>query len=318
MLSISTVRRAISPRVVSLTSYFSTKAPPSNPQTELPDHANVVVVGGGIIGTSVAYHLGKLGIKDVVLLEQDQLTAGTTWHAAGLMTTFGSLSSTSIDMRVYTKNLYSEILPEETGLETGFMDCGFIELACDKDRLHYFRRVAAFNRFLGIDVKEISANEVQEKFPLTTKDDILAGFYVADDGRVNPTDATMALAKGARQYGVNILEGQEVLAVTTTNPVETGKPSKVTGVTIKNRKDAERPIQISSPVVVNCAGMWARQFGEMAGVIIPNQAAEHYYLITEDIDGLDPKWPVLEDVRVCRCGGFQQICLVFLTLSSHV
>lgn len=295
MLSISTVRRAISPRIISLSS-FSSKATPSCPQVE--DRANVVIVGGGIIGTSVAYHLGKLGIKDVVLLEQDQLTAGTTWHAAGLMTTYGSLSSTSIDMRLYTKKLYSEILTEETGLETGFMDCGFIELACDKDRLHYFRRIAAFNRFLGIEVDEISADEVQDKFPLTTKDDILAGFYVAGDGRVNPTDATMAMAKGARQYGAKILEGQEVLGVTTTNTLETGEPSKVTGVTVKNKNDPERPITIAAPVVVNCAGMWARQFGEMAGVVVPNQAAEHYYLITEDIDGLDPKWPVVEDVSI--------------------
>ena len=148
----------------------------SSSKQELPSEANVVIVGGGIIGSSVAYHLSKLGIPDVILLERDKLTSGTTWHAAGLMTTFGSLSSASIDMRLYTKQLYSEILPQETGLETGFMDVGFIELACDKDRLHYFRRVAAFNRFLGIDVEELSGDQVQEKFPLTTKDDILAGF----------------------------------------------------------------------------------------------------------------------------------------------
>mmetsp|Transcript_27525 Transcript_27525/g.75806 ORF Transcript_27525/g.75806 Transcript_27525/m.75806 type:complete len:873 (-) Transcript_27525:2181-4799(-) len=298
MLSISNVRRALSPRLSSL-SYFSSKATASSSHCDVPNHASVIIVGGGLIGTSVAYHLGKLGMKDVVLLEQDQLTSGTTWHAAGLMTTYGSLSSASIDMRKYTKKLYSEILTEETGLETGFMDCGFIEVACDKDRLHYFRRVAAFNRFLGIDVDEIAPDQVQEKFPLTTKDDILAGFYVAGDGRVNPTDATMAMAKGARQYGVTLLEGQEVLSVTTTNTLETGALSKVTGATVKNKKDPERPITIHSPVVVNCAGMWARQFGEMAGVVVPNQAAEHYYLITEDMDGLDPKWPVLEDPSKC-------------------
>lgn len=262
---------------------------------KIPTEANVVVVGGGIIGTSVAYHLGKLGIKDVLLLERDQLTSGTTWHAASLMTTFGSLSSSSIDMRKYTKKLYSEVLPEETGLETGFMDIGFIEVACDEDRLQYFRRVAAFNRSLGIDVEEISADQVKEKFPLATNDDILAGFYVADDGRANATDITMALAKGARQYGVKIVEGQDVLGVATTK-TESGIPQKVTGVTVTNPEDPASPIEVAAPVVVNCAGMWARQFGEMAGVLVPNQAAEHYYLITEEIPGLDPRWPVLEDV----------------------
>jgi glycine/D-amino acid oxidase-like deaminating enzyme len=226
-----------------------------------------------MIGTSVANHLGNLGIKDVLLLEKDQSTSGTTWHAASIMTSFGSLSSASIDMRKYTKKLYSEILQEETGLETGFMDIGFIEVACDEDRSYYFRRVAAFNRFLGIEVEEISADQEQEKFPLATKDDILAGFNVADDGRVNSTYATMALAKGARQYGVKIMEGQDVLGVATTKIIETGYPHKVTGVTVRN---PDSPIEISAPVVVNCAGMWARQSGEMAGVVVPNQAAEHY------------------------------------------
>eukprot|EP00980_Cylindrotheca_fusiformis_P030775 scaffold25411_cov152-Cylindrotheca_fusiformis.AAC.2 len=266
-------------------------------QLRVPTEANVVVVGGGIIGTSVAYHLGKLGISDVLLLEKDRLTSGTTWHAASLMTSFGSLSSSSIDMRKYTKNLYWEVLPAETGLETGFMDIGFIEVACDEDRLHYYRRVAAFNRFLGIDVEEISRDMVKEKFPLTTNDDILAGFYVADDGRANATDITMALAKGAKQYGVKIMEGQTVLGVSTTKTTETGFPKQVTGVTVANPEDPDSPIEINAPIVVNCAGMWARQFGEMAGVLVPNQAAEHYYLVTEEIPGLDPRWPVLEDVR---------------------
>lgn len=273
-------------------SFFSTKS------SALPLHANVVVVGGGIIGTSVAYHLAKLGVEDVVLLERDRLTSGTTWHAAGLMTTFGSLSSTSMDMRMYTRSLYSEILPQETGLETGFMDIGFIELACDEDRLHYFRRVAAFNRLCGIHVEEITPGEVVSKFPLTNPDGILAGFYVAGDGRVNPTDATMALAKGARQRGVKIFENVQVTGVTTTNPVETGRPKTANGVTVEEDKSGGLTT-INANVVVNCAGMWARQFGEATGATIPNQAAEHYYLITEEIPGLDPGWPVLEDPSKC-------------------
>ena len=273
-------------------SFFSTKS------SALPDHANVVIVGGGIIGTSVAYHLAKLGVQDVVLLERDRLTSGTTWHAAGLMTTFGSLSSASMDMRMYTRSLYSEILPQETGLETGFMDVGFIELACDADRLQYFRRVAAFNRLCGINVEEISPEDVVAKLPLTNPDGILAGFYVPEDGRVNPTDATMALAKGARQLGVEIFEGIQVTGVETTNPVETGRPRSAAGVKIENKSSGESTT-LHANVVVNCAGMWARQLGEASGVTIPNQAAEHYYLITEEIPGLDPRWPVVEDPSKC-------------------
>lgn len=273
-------------------SFFSTKS------AALPEHANVVIVGGGIIGTSVAYHLAKLGVQDVVLLERNRLTSGTTWHAAGLMTTFGSLSSTSMDMRMYTRSLYSEILPQETGLETGFMDVGFIELACDEDRLQYFRRVAAFNRLCGINVEEITPDKVASQFPLINPEGILAGFYVPEDGRVNPTDATMALAKGARQRGVRILEGVEVSGVGISNPVKTGTPRTATGVHTQGESTSESKT-IHANIVVNCAGMWARQFGEASGVTIPNQAAEHYYLITEEIPGLDPSWPVVEDPSKC-------------------
>ena len=235
----------------------------SSRRESLPDHADVIVIGGGIIGTSVAYHLGKFGVSDVLLLERDNLTSGTTWHAAGLMTTFGSLSSTSMDHRMYTRELYSTILPQETGLETGFMPVGFIELACDKGRLEYFRRVAAFNRLCGINVEELSAQQVHQKFPLVQTEGVLAGFYVPEDGRVNPTDATMAFAKGARQYGVQIREGVPVQEVTTTSAIETGKPRAVTGVTVPDGEGGARPV--SAKVVVNCTGMWARQLGEQVG-----------------------------------------------------
>jgi heterotetrameric sarcosine oxidase gamma subunit len=240
----------------------------------------VVVIGGGVIGTSVAYHLGHMGWSDVVLVERDQLTSGTTWHAAGLMVTYGSLSETSTEMRKYTRDLYSR-LEAETGQATGFRPVGFIELAGDDDRLEEFRRVAAFNRYCGVDVQEISPREVAEMFPLAKTDDLRAGFYVAGDGRVNPVDVTMAMAKGARQQGVSVLQGITVTDVTSRN----GAVHSV--VTDHGTIEAE--------YVVNCAGMWARQLGAMSGVNIPLQAAEHYYLITDDMPGLDGSWPVIED-----------------------
>jgi 4-methylaminobutanoate oxidase (formaldehyde-forming) len=245
----------------------------------IPGHARAVVVGGGIIGTSVAYHLAAVGWKDVVLLERDRLTSGTTWHAAGLMVTFGSTSETSTEMRKYSRDLYRR-LEAETGQSTGLAQIGFIEVASDRDRLEEYRRVAAFNRYCGISVEEISPREVLELFPLARVDDIEAGFYVKEDGRVNPVDVTMALAKGARLRGVRIIEGVAATGVLKAR-------GRVSGVRTALG-------DIKAEVVVNCAGMWARQFGELAGVTIANQAAEHYYLITEPIRDL-PRMPVLED-----------------------
>jgi 4-methylaminobutanoate oxidase (formaldehyde-forming) len=248
--------------------------------SELPQRARVVVVGGGIIGCSVAYHLAHMGWKDVVLLERDRLTSGTTWHAAGLIVTFGSTSETSTEMRKYSRDLYTR-LEAETGQDTGMKLNGFIEVACDPDRLEEYRRVSAFNRLCGVDVHEISAREVGDLFPLAKVDDILAGFYVKEDGRGDPVGITMGLAKGARQQGVKIIENIAVTGVTKAR-------GAVTGVTTDQGT-------IEAEYVVNCAGMWARQLGAKSGINIPNQAAEHYYLITERIKELQPNWPVLED-----------------------
>jgi heterotetrameric sarcosine oxidase gamma subunit len=251
----------------------------------LPDRARVVVVGGGIIGTSITYHLAHLGVRDVVLLERDRLTSGTTWHAAGLMATFGSTSETSTGLRKYSRDLYLR-LEAETGLATGMRQVGLIELAIEAGRLEEYRRVAAFNRHCGVEVHEISAKEVAELWPLARIDDVLAGFYIPADGRVNPVDVTMSLAKGARQQGARIIEGVPVTGFLTNGGSVNGRT--VTGV--------RTPLgDIEAEYVVNCAGMWARQLGELAGVSIPLQAAEHYYLLTEPIEAVSRDWPVLED-----------------------
>jgi 4-methylaminobutanoate oxidase (formaldehyde-forming) len=246
----------------------------------LPERARVVVVGGGVIGCSVAYHLAHMGWRDVVLLERDRITSGTTWHAAGLMVTFGSTSETSTEMRKYTRDLYSR-LEAETGLSTGFKPVGFIEVASDADRLEEYRRVSAFNRHCGVDVHEISPGQVKELFPLARIDDVLAGFYVKEDGRANPVDLTMALAKGARMQGAKVIEGVPVTGILK-------KGGAVTGVRTEFG-------DIECEYVVNCCGMWARQFGAKAGVNIPLQSAEHYYLITDKMPEISASWPVLED-----------------------
>ncbi len=248
--------------------------------TAVPARARVVVVGGGVIGCSVAYHLAHMGWKDVVLLERDKLTSGTTWHAAGLIVTFGSTSETSTEMRKYTRDLYLR-LEAETGQSTGMKQVGFIEVAADRDRLEEYRRVSAFNRHCGIDVHEISPAQVKDLFPLANTEDLLAGFYIKEDGRADPVGVAMALAKGARQQGATVLENVPVLGVTT-------------------KRGAVASVQtalgdIECEYVVNCAGMWARQLGAKSGVSIPLQSAEHYYLITDRIPQLSKDWPVLED-----------------------
>ena len=259
---------------------MTTTAPSHAGASSLPAHARVVVIGGGVIGCSVAYHLAHMGCRDVVLLERHQLTAGTTWHSAGLMVTFGSTSETSTEFRKYTRELYAR-LEQETGLSTGFRPVGFIECAIDEGRLEEYRRVAAFNRYCGVDVHEISARQVQDLFPVARTDDILAGFYVKEDGRVNPVDVTMALAAGARKQGARLLEGVAATGLVTAR-------GTVAGV----RTSAG---DIMCEMVINCGGAWGRELGLHGGVTIPLQAAEHYYLLTEEIEGISKSWPVLED-----------------------
>jgi 4-methylaminobutanoate oxidase (formaldehyde-forming) len=255
-----------------------TEKQPSNTGS-FPTEAQVVIIGGGIIGCSVAYHLTKLGWRDVVLLERAQLTAGTTWHAAGLIVS-GFSTETDMHMAKYTRDLY-ETLGEETGQDTGFKAVGYMQIASNPERLHSLRRRADTCRGYGVSTEEISAAEVKRMWPLFYTDDILAGFYTAEDGRVNPVDATLALAKGAKMGGARILEETKVTGI----QQERGR---VTGViTDGGAMEAE--------YVVNCGGIWARELGMMAGVHVPLHAAEHYYLITEPFEGMRRDMPIVED-----------------------
>ncbi len=248
---------------------------------KFPKKAKVVIIGGGVIGCSTAYHLAKLGWKDIVLYERAQLTSGTTWHAAGLIEAGGFFSATTIKMAKYTLKLYSE-LEKETGLATGHKGVGLLTLATTPDRLEELRRVAAFDRYFDVPVEELTPEQVKELWPLADTDDVLAGFFAPGDGRINPVDVTMALAKGARMGGVQIFEDTPVTGFTKDG-------NRITGViTEKGETSAE--------YVVNCSGMWARAVGEMAGVNVPLQPTEHYYLITEAVEGINAKLPVLVDL----------------------
>jgi len=249
--------------------------------TSLPKHAQVVIIGGGVIGCSTAYHLTKLGWKDVVVLERKQLTSGTTWHAAGLVVCGGFATDTMLYMAHYTRELYRN-LEKETGLSTGFNPVGYVEIASSASRLRALRNNANFARSYGINVEEISPTQFKDLWPLADPEGILAGFYTPEDGRANPVDVTMSLARGARNGGVRIFEETEVLGINKKN-------GHVTGVTTSKG-------DIEAEYVVNCCGMWARNVGKMAGVDVPLQAAEHYYLITEPIEGVTADLPILEDV----------------------
>jgi len=246
----------------------------------LPTRARVVIVGGGVIGASVAYHLTKLGWSDVVILERHKLTSGTTWHAAGLVVSGGMTTETLAWMAKYSRDLF-EVLEEETGLSTGFRPVGYLQTASTLERAHKLRREADFMRVMGIEREEISPQEVADIWPLIDATDVLIGFYTANEGRADPANVAMSLAKGARLGGAKVFEGVAVTGFTRAR-------GRVTGV-LTNQGEIE------ADYVVNCAGMWAKQLGALAGVSVPLQAIEHAYLISEPFDGVSPDLPIFED-----------------------
>ena len=246
---------------------------------QLPGRARVVIIGGGVIGASVAYHLALMGWTDVLLLEQGQLSCGTTWHAAGLV---GQLRATENGTRLvqYSTELYGR-LEEETGLSAGFRRCGGVTVARTHDRMVQLRRTAATAAAYQLDCELITPAQARDRYPIMAVDDIVGAIWLPGDGRANPTDLTAALARGARDRGVLIRERVRVTGIRT-------RAGAVTGVHT-DRGDIE------AEIVVNCAGQWAKQVGAMCGVTVPLHSAEHFYVVTERVDGAHRDLPVLRD-----------------------
>jgi heterotetrameric sarcosine oxidase gamma subunit len=246
---------------------------------DLPSRARVVIIGGGVIGTSVAYHLTAMGCSDVLLLEQGQLSCGTTWHAAGLV---GQLRASESGTRLvqYSTELYAR-LAAETGLSTGFRRCGGIIVARTGDRMVQLRRTAAVAAAFGLDCEIITPGRAREMYPVMAVSDLVGAIWLPDDGKANPTDLTYALAKGARAGGATIRERTRVTGILTAD-------GAVTGV-------ATDQGDVGAEIVVNCAGQWAKQVGGWCGVTVPLHSCEHFYVVSDQIDGVHRDLPVLRD-----------------------
>ncbi|PWQ93483.1 GcvT family protein [Leucothrix arctica] len=247
---------------------------------ELPSSAQVVIIGGGVIGCSVAYHLTKLGFTDVVLLERRQLTCGTTWHAAGLVPTLRANYNMSM-LANYSATLYEQ-LEAETGQGTGFVRNGSLTIATNKERLSEIKRGASMAKVAGFPCDVITPEQAKAMWPLMNTDDVIGAIHLLMDGMASPVDVTQALAKGARMGGAKIIEEVKVLDM----KIKDGKAVGV--ITEQGDIDAE--------FVVNCSGMWAREFGKKAGVNIPLHAAEHFYVVTESIPELQRGLPTMRDM----------------------
>lgn len=252
----------------------------------LPTKARVVIIGGGVVGCSVAYHLTKLGWQDVVLLERKALTSGTTWHAAGLIAQLRATANMT-KLAKYSQELYGA-LEAETGVATGFKRVGSITAALTAERLEEVTRSAAMARAFGVEVEEITAAEIGVRYPHLNLEGVKGGVYLAKDGQGDPTGIALALAKGARMRGAVVAERTCVIRVT-----KAGR--QVTGVDWETDGDKGH---IACDMVVNCAGMWGREVGQMLGVNVPLQACEHFYIVSEPIAGLGPL-PVLRVPDEC-------------------
>jgi 4-methylaminobutanoate oxidase (formaldehyde-forming) len=269
------------------------------PSNDVPQRAQVVIVGGGVVGCSVAYHLAQLGWTDVVLLEQGQLSCGTTWHAAGVigqLRTHPSLTRLMLE----SSELYAS-LESKVGLGTGWNASGALWIAASRDRMVQLLRTADMAQAQGVETHVISVAEAAARWPLMESSDLVGAVWLPNDAKANPSDITQALARGARNRGVRILERTKVTGFAR----ERGRVTSVRTA----RGDVE------CEVVVNCGGQWAKALGEQVGVTVPLYSAEHYYIVTEAIAGLDRTTPTLrdpdgytyfkEEVRGLLMGGFE-------------
>jgi 4-methylaminobutanoate oxidase (formaldehyde-forming) len=256
--------------------------------SNLPTKARVVIIGGGVVGCSVAYHLAKLGWKDVVLLERKQLTSGTTWHAAGLI---GQLraSANMTKLARYSAELYRG-LEDETGVATGLRQGGSISVALTPERREELNRQAAMARAFGVPVEELSPDEIKERYDHINLDGVTGGVWLPTDGQADPANIALALAKGARQNGALVKERVKVTGI-----ARAGR--RVTGVDWA-ADDGGETGHIACDMIVNCAGMWGHEVGRMAGVNVPLHACEHFYIVTEGIEGLG-QLPVLRVPDEC-------------------
>ncbi|MBW2431923.1 MAG: FAD-binding oxidoreductase, partial [Deltaproteobacteria bacterium] len=253
---------------------------------KIPSHARVVIIGGGIVGCSVAYHLCKLGWQEVVLLERKTIACGASWAAAGLLGQLWSDAALT-KLAVYGADLYSQ-LEKETGQPTGYQRPGSIRVAQTKDRKEEFDRSMQMARAFGIEMEEISLAEARRLFPLLNTEDLVAAWYQPNDGYTNPEDTTQALAKGARMGGANTIENVKVTGIR----VQKGSGARLKSIAGVSTDRGD----IACEYLVNCAGMWAREVGEMMGVSIPLFAAEHMHLTTNPIEGTYKGMPYVRDM----------------------
>ncbi len=253
---------------------------------DVPSHARVVIIGGGVIGCSVAYHLTRLGWQDVVLLERKQLTSGTTWHAAGLIAQLRATKNMT-KLAKYSQELYGN-LEAETGVSTGFKRCGSITVALTAERREEIYRQAAMARAFGVDVEEISAADVKERYAHLNIEGVTGAVYLDKDGQGDPSNIALALAKGARMRGAHVIERTAVTRI-----ARDGR--RVTGV---DWAQGDETGHITADMIVNCAGMWGHAVGKMAGVNVPLHACEHFYIVSEAIPGLT-QLPVLRVPDEC-------------------